>query len=313
MKRDEKKLRISEAARSVFYLPLLATVSLGFLEQEGYQGVLGTKPAKGAERLKLLERGEVDVLGNTLTLSFLWINQKVKGEMPLQVAALNHRDGFFLVGRPGKEKFKWSDLNGAELISSNFSIQPLASLRMRLLHEAEASFDEVRLSTDYVSMQDAYQAFKEGHGDFVHVQEPFASLLAEEGAGCIAASVGEGLGPLSFSTVAMSLAFIQNRSEAAQAFMRAYIATLQWIATHDSEKIADAAHSLYPGIPKRILVRSVENYKRIGTWQRDPRISKESYERMVDMWLEAGHMTNRIPYEKVVHTSLAEKLCVKCP
>jgi heme oxygenase len=52
-----KVLRISEAARSVFYIPLLATVGGGFLEKEGYQGILGTEPGKGAERLKQLEQG----------------------------------------------------------------------------------------------------------------------------------------------------------------------------------------------------------------------------------------------------------------
>ncbi|MBI9083243.1 MAG: ABC transporter substrate-binding protein [Desulfobacterales bacterium] len=302
-----KTLRIAEAARSVFYIPILATVEAGFLAQEGYEGILGPEPGKGADRLKQLNQGIVDVLGNTPTLSFLWLEQQVQGDLPVQVATVNHRDGFFLVGRKAGDDFRWKDLEGAGLVTSNFSLQPLASLRLCLSEIPGVDADKIRLLNDYANMALAAQAFRDGVGDFVHLQEPFASVLVEDGVGFLAASVGESLGPLAFSTLAMSRKFIRERADAAEAFMRAYHATLRWLDASTPEEIVSAIIRLFEGTSHNVLVRSVKNCKAIGCWQPDPVISRESYERMVDMWIQAGHMKRRYPFEQVVYTGLAEK------
>jgi NitT/TauT family transport system substrate-binding protein len=168
--------------------------------------------------------------------------------------------------------------------------------------------DKIRLLNDYDTMALAAQAFRDGVGDFVHLQEPFASILVEEGAGFLTASVGESLGPLLFSSLAMSRKFIQERTDAAEAFMRAYYKTLHWLDSSTPEEIATATSRLFEGTSSNVLVRSVKNYKRIGSWQPDPVISPESYERMVDMWIQAGHMQKRYPFEHVVSNDLAEQI-----
>ncbi len=305
---DSPVIRISEAARSVFYIPLLATVEAGFLAREGFEGVLGTEPGAGAERLLQLNRGVVDVLGNTPTLSFLWLEKGIPGELPMQVAAMNHRDGFFLIRRKGEGGFRWGDLKGARVVTSNFSLQPLASLRLCLSQVGDVKMDEIVFLNDYPTLDAAARAFREGVGDFVHLQDPLASLLVEEGAGFPAVSVGKALGDLAFSTLAMGGRFIRERSEAAGAFMRAYCATLQWLADSSPEEIVSATHGLFRGVPGSVLVRSVRNCKAIGAWQTDPAIRPESYERMVDMWILAGHMQKRYPFESVVCNELAGKI-----
>ena len=303
----KKTLRIAEAARSVFYIPILATVEAGFLAKEGYTGILGMEPGKGVDRFKQLNQGVVDVLGNAPTLNFLWLEQKLRGDMPVQVAAVNQRDGFFLVRRKAEEEFKWKDLEGAELVTSNFSLQPLASLRMCLSKISDVDMAEIRLLNNYENMASAAQAFRAGAGDVVHLQEPFASSLIEEGVGFLAASVGESLGPLAFSSLAMSRKFLQQRADAAEAFMRAYYDTLRWIDASTAEEIVSATGSLFQATSKDVLVRSVKNYKAIGCWRPDPVISRESYERMVDMWMLAGYMQTRYDFEDVVDNDLAQK------
>ena len=139
------------------------------------------------------------------------------------------------------------------------------------------------------------------------MQEPLASILVEEGIGYIAASVGKTLGPLAFITLAMRRKFIENRPEAAEAFMRAYYATLYWVEASGPEEIVAATHQLYEGTPKGILIQSVKNCKSIGAWRPDPVISNESYEKMVDMWIQAGHMKKRYPFKQIVFNDLAEK------
>ena len=305
---DYPVIRISEAARSVFYIPLLAVVEAGFLAREGFEGVLGTEPGVGADRLLQLNRGVVDVLGNTPTLSFLWLEKQIPGDLPVQVAAMNHRDGFFLIRRHGQGEFQWSDLKGATVVTSKFSLQPLASLRLCLSKVGGVTMDEINFLNDYATLDAAAQAFRDGVGDFVHLQDPLASLLVEEGAGSTAVSVGEALGNLAFSTLAMSRKFIEERPEAAEAFMRAYGATLRWLSACVPEEIASATQGLFKGVPRGVLVRSVQNCKAIGAWQPDTVIRRESYERRVDMWILAGHMKKRHPFERVVSNDLAEKI-----
>lgn len=122
----------------------------------------------------------------------------------------------------------------------------------------------------------------------------------------MAASVGEALGPLAFSTLAMSRKFVQERTEAAEAFMRAYSATLCWLDTSTPQEIGSATGRLFEGTSQKALVRSIKNCKAIGCWQPDPAISPDSYERMVDMWVLTGHMERRYPFEQIVYTPLAE-------
>jgi NitT/TauT family transport system substrate-binding protein len=193
-------------------------------------------------------------------------------------------------------------------VTSKFSLQPLASLRLCLSKVGGVTMDEIHFLNDYASLDAAAQAFRDGVGDFVHLQDPLASLLMEEGVGCAAISVGESLGELAFSTLAMSRKFLEERSGAAEAFMRAYFATLQWLAGSDPEEIVAVTQGLFQGVPRGVLVRSVQNCKAIGAWQPDPVIRREPYERMVDMWILAGHMTKRYPFERVVNNDLAEKI-----
>ena len=79
--------------------------------------------------------------------------------MPLQVATVNHRDGFFLVGRKAGNDFQWKDLEGAELVTSNFSLQPLASLGMCLSEMPEVDADKIRIADNYENMAAAARPF----------------------------------------------------------------------------------------------------------------------------------------------------------
>ena len=307
--RGKRTLRISEAARTIFYTPLLATVAAGFLHKEGLSGTLGPI-SKGIERLRLLNEGEIHVIGNTPTLSFLWL-ERGEQNLPPQVAAMNHRDGFYIVSREPREDFRWTDLEEASLVSSSFSLQPWASLRFCLAEQGGVDYRKIKLIGDFPTMTDAEQAFRGGTGDYAHLQEPLASRLEEDGVGHIVASVGQAQGPIAFSTLAMSREFLTEEGEVAEAFMRAYYATLRWLVDSDAETIVDAVKPLFPDTAKSALVRSVEGYKSIGAWLPDPVISKASYERMVEMWIFAGHMTKRYRYGDVVHSDLAERVITR--
>ncbi len=233
--------------------------------------------------------------------------EKGERDLPLHVAAINDRDGFYIISRKPAEHFRWSDLEGATLAPASFGVQPWACLSF-CLTEQGVDPERINVVTGLSSMDEAEEAFRNGTGDYVHLQNPNAQRLVEEGVGYLVASVGEALGPISFSSLAMSRQFMAEQRDTAEAFMRAYYASQRWIVASDAEAIVEALHPLFPGTPRGVLVRSVEGYKALKTWLPDPVIPRHSYERALDMWLAAGQITRRYTYEDVVYNELAEKV-----
>jgi len=302
---QKEQFHIREAVRSIFYAPLLATVAAGFLEKEGLCGTLGVVP-RGADSFQMLRDGEVHVAQNAPSTSFSRL-EKGERDLPLHVAAINDRDGFYIISRKPADRFRWSDLEGAALVPASFGVQPWACLSF-CLTEQGVDPKRVELVTGLSSMDEAEEAFRKGTGSYVHLQNPNAQRLVEEGVGYLAASVGEALGPISFSSLVMSRQFLAERRDAAEAFMRAYYASQRWVVASDAETIVEALQPLFPSTARGILARSVEGYKALQTWQPDPVIPRHSYERALDMWLAAGQITRQYAYEDVVYNELAEKV-----
>ena len=299
-------LRIVENLPSIFYTPILATVCAGFLEDEGYEGVLGAE-TQGLNNMHALNEGLIHVLGTAPSAGFTWLEKGESGPLPVQVATCNHTDGFFIVSREPFPVFGWSDLKGQSVVSVNFSPQPMASLCM-LLRQRNIDPAEVNWLDDHATMLDSMEAFKQGEGDFLHIQQPHAFQLEEDGIGSVVASVGKDLGSMAFSTLAMSRNFINWQTEAAKAFMRAYAKCRHWIQLSPAENIVGKVEHLFPDFSHRAMVKSVESYKHIGAWRADPRISESEYDRMVEMWIQAGLMKEPYPYNRMVYGELAEEM-----
>ncbi len=300
-----KEFHAREAVRSIFYAPYLAAVEAGFLEKEGIKGDLGVVP-RGRDPFEMLTSGEIHVAQNAPSTSFS-LMEAGRGDIPVHVAAINDRDGFYIVSRKPVENFRWKDLEGATVVPASFGVQPWACL-MFCLREEGVETDRVTLVEGLSSMQEAEEAFRAGEGDYVHLQNPNALNVVADGVGHLAASVGESLGPIAFSTLVMSRRFLTAEPAIAEAFMRAYLAARQWVLKSDAQIVAETLHPLFPETPAPVLARSVEGYKDLGTWRPHPGIPRKSYERALDMWLAAGQITRRYPYEKVVTTELIEKV-----
>jgi NitT/TauT family transport system substrate-binding protein len=225
--------------------------------------------------------------------------------LPLHVAGINDRDGFYIVSRKPVDGFQWKDLEGSTLVPASFGVQPWACL-MFCLKGQGVDTDKVKLFEGLSSMQEAEDAFRSGEGDYVHLQNPNALAVVDDRVGYMAASVGEALGPITFSSLVMSRKFLSEEKETAQTFMRAYVAARKWVIDTDSETVVDALQPLFPTTPKPVLVKSLDGYKALGTWVPVPSIPKASFERAMDMWISAGQATRRYAYEDVVTTELLD-------
>lgn len=300
-----RTIHIRESVHSIFYAPLLATVTCGFLEQEGLSPTISVVP-KGRDGFQMLRDGEIHVMQSAPSASLTRL-EKGESDVPLHIAAINDRDGFYIVGRKPQERWIWKALEGASLIPSAFALQPTASLRLCLMEQGVA-WERIRVVQGPTSMEEAEELFRRGTGDYVHLQNPNAERLVQEGVGYYVASVGASLGPIAFSSVVATRRFLSEEPEMALAFMRAYYKSQQWIQSSTPEQIAAALQSQFTGTPLNVLTASVRRYKELRNWLPNPIIPRRSYERAVDMWLAAKQITKRYPYEQVVDTTLAQKV-----
>lgn len=63
----------------------------------------------------------------------------------------------------------------------------------------------------------------------------------------------------------------------------------------------------FPDTDRALLEKAVESYRRIDAWNDTPVLSEESFDRLQTVMTEAGELSQRADYSKVVNNTFAEK------
>ncbi len=286
-------LRIMVSRHSAFYTPLISTIAAGFLKEESLEARYHVKPT-GQSIHELIGRGEVDIVQAAVSTN--WGLMEKGGCSPaLHFAQINQRDGFFLVGRKADPGFQWRKLQGASLLADHGQ-QPLAMLHYAV-HLKGLGWDRIRvINAGNIDQTDA--AFRAGQGDYVHQQGPLAQQLEKEGIGSIVASVGETIPPLAFSSLAASREWLAR--DEASAFIKAYRKALQWVKRTPAQEIARREAGFFPEIHLDVLTATIARYQELATWNPDPAITRERYEKSLKVLLLSHAISRRHPYQEVV-------------
>lgn len=220
-----------------------------------------------------------------------------KGErnLPVHFAQINQRDGFFLVGRARDSSFRWSKLEGKQVLADHGS-QPLAMLRYAAYHQGVNC-----RKTEWINAgapEEMVATFRAGRGDYVHLQGPAPQQLERDGIGCIVASVGEAMPPVAFSSLMSLRSFLAT--DLAKSFLGAFRKAKEWVNHVPAEEVARAEASFFPGIDREVLTASIARYQSLGCWQGGVEISPKLYERALDVFQHAGGISIRHPYDEVV-------------
>ena len=300
---NRRPLRLIETFRSVFYTPIYVSVAGGFLEKEGLDVDFKTCPPEFAHPLSALNRGGADIAQSGIMRSIIssdWGAETV----PMHFAKINSRDGFFVLSRTKQEPFQWESLKGAKLIPVGFSPMPWASLQFALRrHGVEP--EELDLVTG-LSLDDAITAFREGHAEFIHVPQPAAEQLLDDGTGHVAAALGPENGHLAYSSFAATNQFLDSQPETVQRFTVGFANALEWLAANNAQAVGEAIASFFPDVSLELVVRSVARLKAQDNWPTDPVLAQPEYENLHDILVAAGLVKERQPYSKVVRTDIVE-------
>jgi NitT/TauT family transport system substrate-binding protein len=277
---------------SAFYSPLIATIAGGFLRDEGLTPRHSIAPL-GKSAIEGVAAGTVHVCQSAPSQGF---GPLEKGQTPPAVhfAQINEMDGFFLTGRAPDPGFAWDKLKGKRVLVDHGG-QPLAMFKYAC-HKRGLDFAAIQAVNVPSDQMDG--AFRRGEGDYIHQQGPAPQQLEHDRVGHVVASVGQAIGPLAFSSLAATRAWLQT--DMARGFMRAYRKARAWLLATPAADVAKAEASFFPEIDPAVLTATIGYYQKLGCWSPHVEITRPAFEVALDVFEYSKLITKRHRYEDVV-------------
>ncbi len=288
-------VHIMALRHSAFYTPLLMTMAGGFLRDEGLDySYAVASPQRTIPRS--LADGNCHVAQSAVAVGFTGLERDEMSDI-VHFAQINTRDGFFITGRRPEPDFTWERLRGKRVLVDHL-FQPLAMLRYAL-HRHGVDFNELTV-IDAGDVAAIDRAFRNGESDYVHQQGPAPQLLEHDGIGHVVAAVGDEVGPVAFSSLCATRAWLAT--DMARAFTRAYQRAQDTVRVAPASEIAarTAAAGFFPGIDNEVLVHTIDAYQQLGCWSGGVAISRDAYERLLDVFLFNGLITRRHAYNALI-------------
>jgi len=268
------------------------TIAGGFLREEGLDPVYDVATPERTVEGGILA-SEVHVAQSAVAASF---GTLAAGQvLPVRhFAQINERDGFFLTRRQFDGDFDWPELAGRTVLVDHF-FQPLAMFKYAL---SRAGVDYSSLNVVDAGDVDAIDRYyRNGGGDYVHQQGPYAQQLEADGMGRVVASIGDLIGPVAFSSLCASPVWLQ--SDMALAFMRAYRWGRAAARELPAAEIARLESPFFPQIDLSVLTQTVAAYQSLGCWTPSPVISAAAFETTLDVFAFSGSLPRRFQYDEL--------------
>ena len=281
---------------SALYSPLIATILGGFLEDEGLRAdhKVAT-PDKSP--IKALIEGSAHVVQSAVSQGFAAC-ERGEANAVRHFAQINEKDGFFLLARGAEADdgaFTWESLRRGRVLADHAG-QPLAMFQYAC---KQRGLDFAALDAPAAgSPAEMEAAFRAGEGDFIHLQGPAPQQLETEGLGRVVASVGEAIPTCAFSSLAATPDWLQG--DMAGAFTRAYRKARRWLIETPAAEVAALEQPLFPDVDAAALARTIGFYQGLGCWTPHIEITPEAFEVSIDVFLSAGRITKRHPYDAIV-------------
>lgn len=308
-KKDRYSIVLSEVTHSVFYAPQYVALAKGYFEEEGLKITLIN--SNGADKVMsalLSKKTDIGLMGPEASI---YVYNQGRKNYVINFIQLTQRDGSFLVGREKIENFTFDMLKGKSILGGRKGGVPVMTLQYVLRQKGlDAVLDdptkEVNIRTD-VQYGVLAGAFVSGEGDFVTLFEPGATNLEKEGKGYVLASIGAESGNIPYTAYSATKSYIEKNPDIIQKFTNAIYKGQKWVQEHSAREIAELIHPYFKETPIKDLTIVMQRYKDIDAWCPTPFFAKEGLERLMDIMEQAGELTKRAPFEKIVDNSFANK------
>lgn len=221
-------------------------------------------------------------------------------------AQLTKRDGSFLVSKEKIEDFSWKDLKGKTVIPGRKGGVPYMTLEYIIKQNGLKPGTDLVLD-DSIKFDLMASAFTSGDADFVTLFEPTASNVQNIGKGYIVASVGKESGEIPYTAYFAKKSYIENNENTIQNFTNAIYKGQKWVQEHTAKEIAEVIKDFFPDTDITLLTTAIQSYKDIDAWNNTPILKEESFDKLQEVMSEAGELTKKAPYNKIVNNKYAEE------
>lgn len=297
-------VRVNEVTRSVFYSPQYAAIALGYFEEYGIEVEL-TNGGGADNVMTAVLSGQSDI-GFAGPEAAIYVYNEGKTDYPQVFAQLTKRDGSFLVAREKTDSFSWEDLKGKTVIPGRKGGVPYMTLEYVLKQNGLNPATDLVLD-DSISFDLMAGSFAGGNADYVTLFEPTASLTEKAEIGYIVASVGEEAGEIPYTAYFALQSYMKENEELIQNFTKAIYKGQKWVKEHTATEIAEKIVTFFPDTDIETLATSIQKYKDIDAWNETPVLAEAAFEKLQDVMEEAGELTKRADYNKVVNNKYAKE------
>lgn len=303
--KQSSKVRLWEVTHSIFYAPQYVAIYEGYFEKEGIEIELYN--GGGADKvMTAVLAGQADI-GFMGPEASIYVYNEGKEDHAVVFAQLTQKDGSFLVGRNPEPDFKWENLKGTTIIGGRKGGVPAMALEYVLRNHGLVPNEDLEFLTN-IQFDLMAGAFTGGTGDYVALFEPVGSTLELEGSGHVVASIGAAAGDLPYTAYAAKKSFIEKNEELIVRFTRAIYKGQQFVKENTPERIAEVIKPAFPDTDPELLAKVVKRYKDQDTWPDNPKMTKESFERLQDIMETAGELDQRAVYEDVIINKYADQV-----
>lgn len=297
-------VRLNEVVRSIFYAPQYVAINEGLFEEEGLNIDLQTGWG-GDKSMTALVSGTADI-GLIGSETSIYVVKQDSKEKIINFAQLTQTDGSFLVSRKDIPDFKFSDLNGKEIIGGRRGGIPQIVMEYTFNKNGINPKKDIDMIQN-IAFEATTGAFQGGTGDFIQLFEPNASKLEKEKTGHVVASFGTEAGNLAYTVFMATESYLGNNPETVQKFTNAVYKGQIWCENHTSEEIAQSIKSFFPEEDLDIIIKAVDRYKEQKSWSPNPLVQKESIERLQDVMIKGGELDTPVPYKQIVNNNFSQK------
>lgn len=297
------KVVLNEVAHSLFYAPMYVAIENGYFKEQGIDLELVT--GFGADKtMTAVLSGEADIgfMGPETTV---YTCNEGASDMVVNFAQLTQRAGNFLVGREADDRFTWEKLKGKDVLGGRDGGMPEMVFEYILKKngidpEADLNIDK---SIDFGSTA---AAFSGGQADFSVEFEPGATALEQEGDGYVVASLGVDSGYVPYTAFSAKDSYMKEHPEVIRGFVTALKKGMEYVYSHTPEEIAEVIAPQFKDTDKETMAIIIKRYADQNTWKQDLVFEKEAYLLLLDILDEAGQLSARPDYEKLVTTEYAK-------
>lgn len=298
------KVTLNEVAHSIFYAPMYVAIQAGYFAEEGIE--LDLVNGAGADNvMTALISGDADI-GFMGSEASIYVYAEGMEDYVVNFAQLTQRAGNFLVAKEADDNFTWEKLKGQKVLGGRAGGMPEMVFEY-ILKQNGIDPSEVQIDQS-VAFGNTAAAFM-GSDAFAYTVEfePFATTLETENAGHIVASLGVDSGYVPYTAFSARKSFIDKNPQLIQSFTNALQKGMDYVQTHTPAEIAEVIAPQFAETSKEALTTIISRYYEQDTWKEDLVFSEDAFDLLQDILIEAGELSEKVPYDDLVTTDFAKK------